>query len=218
MTARNIKTLFDLTGKRALITGGSRGLGLQIAHSLGEAGATVVLSARKQDELDEAVAELKAAGINASAIAADCGTAEGAMALAAAALKQLGEALMPAALSSATAPSSSSCLRAEITMVAPASPSECAICSPRPREPPVMRARLPVRSNRVLMLRAVMVKSSLESKCTDTRRGSAVVRISCGAAHGGTASVPPYLKAINGQISASQITRTDHRQPRINFR
>ena len=91
MTARNIKTLFDLTGKRALITGGSRGLGLQIAHSLGEAGATIVISALKQDELDEAVAELKAAGINATAIAADCGTAEGAVALAAAALKQLGE-------------------------------------------------------------------------------------------------------------------------------
>ena len=66
MTARNIKALFDLTGKKALITGGSRGLGLQIAHSLGEAGATVLISARKQDELDEAVAELKAAGINAS--------------------------------------------------------------------------------------------------------------------------------------------------------
>ena len=91
MTARNIKALFDLTGKKALITGGSRGLGLQIAHSLGEAGATVLISARKQDELDEAVAELKAAGINASAIAADCGTAEGTTALATAALKQLGD-------------------------------------------------------------------------------------------------------------------------------
>ena len=91
MTARNIKALFDLTGKKALITGGSRGLGLQIAHSLGEAGATVLISARKQDELDEAVAELKAAGINASAIAADCGTVEGTTALATAALKQLGD-------------------------------------------------------------------------------------------------------------------------------
>jgi len=91
MTARNIKTLFDLTGKKALITGGSRGLGLQIAHSLGEAGATVLISARKQDELDEAVAELKAAGINASAIAADCGSVEGTTALATAALKQLGD-------------------------------------------------------------------------------------------------------------------------------
>ena len=91
MTPRNIKTLFDLTGKKALITGGSRGLGLQIAHSLGEAGATVLLSARKQDELDEAVAELKAAGINASAIAADCGTVEGTTTLATAALKRLGD-------------------------------------------------------------------------------------------------------------------------------
>ena len=91
MATRNVKNLFDLTGKRALITGGSRGLGLQIAHALGEAGATVLVSARKQDELDAAVAELTAAGIKATAIAADCGSAEGAQALAAAALQQLGE-------------------------------------------------------------------------------------------------------------------------------
>ena len=91
MTARNIKTLFDLTGKRALITGGSRGLGLQIAHALGEAGATIVVSARKQNELDEAVATLTAAGIKAHAIAADCSTAEGAIQLADAALMSLGQ-------------------------------------------------------------------------------------------------------------------------------
>ena len=91
MTARNIKTLFDLTGKRALITGGSRGLGLQIAHALGEAGATLLVSARKQNELDEAVAALTAAGIKAHAIAADCGNAEGALKLADEALKTLGE-------------------------------------------------------------------------------------------------------------------------------
>ncbi len=91
MTARNIKNLFDLTGKNALITGGSRGLGLQIAHALGEAGAKVVLSSRKQAELDEAVAELKAAGIDASAIAADCGDTQGALALAGEAINRLGE-------------------------------------------------------------------------------------------------------------------------------
>ena len=91
MTARNIKTLFDLTGKRALITGGSRGLGLQIAHALGEAGATIMLSARKQDELDAAVAELTAAGIKAHAFAADSGNTEGAQALAAEAIKALGD-------------------------------------------------------------------------------------------------------------------------------
>lgn len=51
--------LFDLTGKVALITGGSRGLGLQIAEGLAEAGAAVILTARKQAELDEAQTHLQ---------------------------------------------------------------------------------------------------------------------------------------------------------------
>lgn len=68
---RTTQELFSLAGKTALITGGSRGLGLQMAEALGEQGARVVLSARKQDELDEAVAHLQARGIDASAIAAD---------------------------------------------------------------------------------------------------------------------------------------------------
>ncbi|MDB5771750.1 MAG: hypothetical protein V7606_498 [Burkholderiales bacterium] len=68
---RTIQQLFDLTGKTALVTGGSRGLGLQIAHALGEQGAKIVLSSRKQGDLDEAVAHLKQHGIEASAIAAD---------------------------------------------------------------------------------------------------------------------------------------------------
>lgn len=69
---RTIQQLFDLKGKTALVTGGSRGLGLQLAHALGEAGARVMLSARKADELEQAVAELQAAGIDARWIAADC--------------------------------------------------------------------------------------------------------------------------------------------------
>lgn len=68
---RTTQELFSLAGKTALVTGGSRGLGLQMAEALGEQGARVVLSARKQDELDEAVAHLTARGIDASAIAAD---------------------------------------------------------------------------------------------------------------------------------------------------
>ena len=72
MKPRSIQQLFDLTGRTALVTGGSRGLGLQIAHALGEAGAKVMLSARKQGELEEAVAELQSAGIDARWIAADC--------------------------------------------------------------------------------------------------------------------------------------------------
>ena len=69
---RTVQQLFDLTGKTALVTGGSRGLGLQMAHALGEAGARIMLSSRKAADLEEAVAELQAAGIDARWIAADC--------------------------------------------------------------------------------------------------------------------------------------------------
>jgi gluconate 5-dehydrogenase len=68
---RTPQELFSLQGKTALVTGGSRGLGLQMAEALGEQGARVVISARKQEELDEAVAHLKSCGIEASAIAVD---------------------------------------------------------------------------------------------------------------------------------------------------
>ena len=68
-----LKELFDLSGKTALITGGSRGLGLQIAEALGEYGARVVLTARKQNELDEALAHLGSLGITASVYAGDLG-------------------------------------------------------------------------------------------------------------------------------------------------
>jgi len=69
----SLKKLFSLDGKIALITGGSRGLGFQIAEALGEFGATVILVARKQHELDRAVQKLEMAGIRAGAIAADLG-------------------------------------------------------------------------------------------------------------------------------------------------
>ena len=72
MTPRTIQQLFDLSGKTALVTGGSRGLGLQMAHALGEAGARVMISSRKAEELEHAVADLQAAGIDARWIAADC--------------------------------------------------------------------------------------------------------------------------------------------------
>ena len=66
-----IQKLFDLTGKAALVTGGSRGLGLQIAEALGEAGARVMLTSRKAADLEEAVATLQAKGIDARWVAAD---------------------------------------------------------------------------------------------------------------------------------------------------
>ena len=69
---RTVQQLFDLSGKTALVTGGSRGLGLQMAHALGEAGAKILLSSRKAKDLEEAAAELQAAGIEADWVAADC--------------------------------------------------------------------------------------------------------------------------------------------------
>ncbi len=87
---RTTQELFNLTGKTALITGGSRGLGLQIAEALGEQGATLVLSSRKQADLDEAVAHLKARGIEATAIAADLSQEAAVAPLVAEAMKRLG--------------------------------------------------------------------------------------------------------------------------------
>ena len=88
--ARTIQQLFDLSGKTALVTGGSRGLGLQMAHALGEAGAKVMLSSRKAEDLSAAAAELKAAGIDADWIAADCGKEADLRALADESIKRMG--------------------------------------------------------------------------------------------------------------------------------
>jgi len=72
----NMQQLFDLHGRNAIVTGGSRGLGLQIAEALGEMGAKLALTARKKDELDEAVAHLAKKGIEATAWPCDLGKRE----------------------------------------------------------------------------------------------------------------------------------------------
>ena len=54
----HVRQLFDLEGKTALVTGGSRGLGLQIAEALGEAGARVLLTSRKAQDLEESAAQI----------------------------------------------------------------------------------------------------------------------------------------------------------------
>ncbi len=87
---RSVKELFDLSGKTALITGGSRGLGLQMAQALGEQGAKIMISARKQSELDQGCEQLRAHGISASAIAADLSNEAAVLPLVEQTLQQLG--------------------------------------------------------------------------------------------------------------------------------
>ena len=72
----HVRDLFDLTGKVAIVTGGSRGLGFQMAEALGEAGASLALTARKTGELDAAAARLRDRGIRALAAACDVARAE----------------------------------------------------------------------------------------------------------------------------------------------
>lgn len=73
----NTKQLFDLTGRIALITGGSRGLGLQMAEALGDMGARIAISARSADELESASASLSKRGIEVLTVVNDLGDKDG---------------------------------------------------------------------------------------------------------------------------------------------
>ncbi|MEO3806973.1 SDR family oxidoreductase [Nonomuraea sp. B1E8] len=68
-----LRDLFSLHGRRALVTGGSSGIGYVIAEAVGRAGAEVVVVARRQGALDEAVTRLREHGVTASSISADLG-------------------------------------------------------------------------------------------------------------------------------------------------
>ena len=69
--AKHIRELFDLTGKTAIVTGGSRGIGKEMAEALAEAGANLMLCARRAEWLDETVAEFQAKNFNVAAKLAD---------------------------------------------------------------------------------------------------------------------------------------------------
>jgi NAD(P)-dependent dehydrogenase (short-subunit alcohol dehydrogenase family) len=77
----NVKDLFSIDGKTALITGGSRGIGLMLARAFVDAGAKVIISSRKADACQAVVDEL---GPSCSAVPADLSTLDGVRALAAA--------------------------------------------------------------------------------------------------------------------------------------
>lgn len=74
-------SLFDLTGKVAIVTGASRGIGAAIAAALAEAGASVVIASRKQESVDAVAAQIRAQGGAATAIAAHTGDAAAVTAL-----------------------------------------------------------------------------------------------------------------------------------------
>lgn len=67
---------FDLSGSVALVTGGGAGIGRRIGWALAQAGASVVLAARRREKLDEAVAEIVDSGGKASALPADLSEVE----------------------------------------------------------------------------------------------------------------------------------------------
>ncbi|MCA2244792.1 SDR family oxidoreductase [Mycobacterium sp. WUMAC-067] len=73
MTVQGTQGLFDLTGRVAVVTGSTRGIGRAILQGYSRAGASVVVSGRKQQRCDEVAAELNAVGIKASGIACHVG-------------------------------------------------------------------------------------------------------------------------------------------------
>jgi NAD(P)-dependent dehydrogenase (short-subunit alcohol dehydrogenase family) len=70
-SSRNAKDLFNLAGRVAIVTGGSIGLGRQIAEGLAEMGAHLVLCARKRERCQQAAEELQQLGVRTLALGCD---------------------------------------------------------------------------------------------------------------------------------------------------
>jgi NAD(P)-dependent dehydrogenase (short-subunit alcohol dehydrogenase family) len=69
--SKNVKELFDLSGKTAIVTGGSRGIGKEMAAGLAEAGANLMLCARREEWLKETAEEFRGNGFNVHAKVCD---------------------------------------------------------------------------------------------------------------------------------------------------
>ena len=67
----DVRSLFDLTGRAAIVTGGSRGLGLEIAEGLAEAGASLMICARREQWLGPALEQLRGRGFLADGLVCD---------------------------------------------------------------------------------------------------------------------------------------------------
>jgi gluconate 5-dehydrogenase len=72
--SKRVIELFDLTGRTAIVTGGSRGLGKEMAEALAEAGANLMLCARRAEWLDRTVGEFAARGFTVSGMTCDVAT------------------------------------------------------------------------------------------------------------------------------------------------
>jgi gluconate 5-dehydrogenase len=89
--AKHIRELFDLTGKTAIVTGGSRGIGAEMAEGLAEAGANLMLCARRAEWLDETVAGFRAKNFNVESALCDVSNAEDIQAVVDAAIGKFGK-------------------------------------------------------------------------------------------------------------------------------
>jgi gluconate 5-dehydrogenase len=86
----NVKKLLDLSGRVAIITGGSTGLGRQMAEGLAEMGANLVLCARKKERCEQAAEELKKLGVKTLALGCDVKNPEQVRAVVNATVSQFG--------------------------------------------------------------------------------------------------------------------------------
>jgi NAD(P)-dependent dehydrogenase (short-subunit alcohol dehydrogenase family) len=84
-------SLFDLSGKSAVVVGGTSGIGLAMAIGLAEAGADVAASSRRQEQVDEAASAIEAKGVKALRVASDVGDRASLEALLEAAVKEFGK-------------------------------------------------------------------------------------------------------------------------------
>jgi gluconate 5-dehydrogenase len=87
---RDVLDLFDLTGKVAIVTGGSRGIGKEMAEGLAEAGAKLMIVARKQGSLGETVAEFVGRGFIAEGVVGDVSNPDDVKACVAATISKFG--------------------------------------------------------------------------------------------------------------------------------
>ncbi|MGH9820189.1 MAG: glucose 1-dehydrogenase [Pyrinomonadaceae bacterium] len=89
--SKHVKDLFDLAGKTAIVTGGSRGIGKEMAEGLAEAGANLMLCARRAELLEKTVAEFEGKGFNTVGRPCDVSKPEEVQAVVDAAIKQFGK-------------------------------------------------------------------------------------------------------------------------------